>query len=115
MSDCLCCLQIHSIAALFGVRTFQSQHPERFHEKYHLTQLVKRPEAGILTLHGDMLVSHTVTVTVDSASIAILGLTYLLRAYLQTLNVKPAYTLFPTALCVCFLTISVYADLYTEF
>ncbi|KAL0035596.1 hypothetical protein WJX79_001141 [Trebouxia sp. C0005] len=48
--------QIHSIAALFGVRAFQSQHPERFHEKYHLTQLVKRPEAGILTLHGDMLV-----------------------------------------------------------
>ncbi|KAL0025549.1 hypothetical protein WJX77_011772 [Trebouxia sp. C0004] len=48
--------QIHSIAALFGVRAFQSQHPGRFHEKYHLTELVKRPEAGILTLHGDMLV-----------------------------------------------------------
>ncbi|KAL0050963.1 hypothetical protein WJX82_011122 [Trebouxia sp. C0006] len=48
--------QVHSIAALFGVRTFQSDHPERFHERYHLTELSKGPEAGILTPHGDMLV-----------------------------------------------------------
>ncbi len=59
ISECLCCLQIHSIAALFGVRTFESQHPGRFHERYHLTLLSKGPEAGILTLHGDMLVSHS--------------------------------------------------------
>ncbi len=52
-------LQAHSIAALFGVRTFQSEHPERFHERFHLTELSKGPEAGILTLHGDMLVSHS--------------------------------------------------------
>ena len=51
-----CCLQIYSIAALFGVRIFQSQHPSRFHEKYHLTRLIQTPEAGILTVHGDVLV-----------------------------------------------------------
>lgn len=52
-------MQVHSIAALFGVRTFESQHPGRFHEMYHLTLLSKGPESGILTLHGDMLVSHS--------------------------------------------------------
>jgi len=89
--ECLCCLQIHSIAALFGVRAFQSQHPGRFHEKYHLTQLVKRPEAGILTLHGDMLVSHDVF-----ASLACLY--------------------FPIALCGWFFTVffSFFADLCTD-
>lgn len=52
-------VQVYSIAACFGVRAFESDHPARLHEKYHLTSLVRTPEAGILTRHGDMLVhSH---------------------------------------------------------
>ena len=49
-------LQIFSIASLFGVKAQKSSNADRLHEKFHLTELIAQPNAGILTRHGDMLV-----------------------------------------------------------
>ena len=49
-------MQVASVAKLFGVKANKSSNAARFHEKFCLTELVKLPQAGILTRHGDMLV-----------------------------------------------------------
>lgn len=49
-------MQIRSIANLFGVKAQPSTNADRFHERWCLTELVRLPEAGILTPHGDLLV-----------------------------------------------------------
>lgn len=49
-------LQVVAVGNLFGVKAHQSLSPDCFHEKYHLTLLVKSHDPGILTRHGDMLV-----------------------------------------------------------
>lgn len=51
-----CGMQIWCVANLFGVNAQQSNHADHFHESWYLTQLVKTPNAGILTTHGDLLV-----------------------------------------------------------
>ena len=56
-------MQIFSIASLFGVRAQKSSNADRFHERFHLTELVAQSNAGILTRHGDMLVCFAAYVT----------------------------------------------------
>lgn len=63
-------VQIFAVASLFGVRAHKSSNADLFHEKFHLTELVAQPNAGILTRHGDLLVCLAAYVTASSSSVA---------------------------------------------
>lgn len=85
-------MQVSSVAKLFGVKASKSPRTASFHEKFCLTELVKLPQAGILTRHGDMLVCFAAYATFSVSAVV---------SCLNTLVAHTSVLLLYTYFCTC--------------